>query len=145
MRFLRISLVAAGVYNLAWGAWVVAFPGAFWGLMGMAAPRYPELWQCIGMMVGVYGVGYLAAARDPVRHWPIVLVGFLGKVLGPMGFVEAAVRGALPWRFGVVNVLNDVIWWAPFGMVLWVSWRGSRGRSWWSWNSGRTGRRHAGN
>ena len=38
-------------------------------------PRYPQIWQCVGMIVGVYGVGYLVAASDPLRHWPIVLVG----------------------------------------------------------------------
>ena len=55
---------------------------------------------------------------DPLRHWPIVLVGLLGKVLGPIGFLHAAVTGTLPWRFGVVNIFNDLIWWVPFSLLL---------------------------
>ncbi|MEM9703934.1 MAG: peroxiredoxin-like family protein, partial [Planctomycetota bacterium] len=70
----------------------------------------------------VYGVGYWCAARDPLRHWPIVLVGFLGKTFGPIGFVIGAVRGELPWSMGVHNVTNDLIWWFPFLLVLLRAW-----------------------
>ena len=75
------------------------------------------------MVVGVYGVGYLIAAADPVRHWPIVFVGLLGKVLGPLGFLSAATRGDLPWVFGVTIMTNDLIWWFPFAAILVVAWR----------------------
>jgi peroxiredoxin len=71
------------------------------------------------MIVGVYGVGYLVASRDPWRHWPIVLVGLLGKVFGPMGFVLAASRGELGWSLGWTIITNDLVWWAPFGVILW--------------------------
>lgn len=111
-------LVAAGVYNIAWGAAVVIAPLWFFASAGMEPPRYPAIWQCVGMIVGVYGVGYLAASRDAYRHWPIVLVGMLGKIFGPIGFVLAAGRGELPWTFGWVIVFNDLIWWAPFAMIL---------------------------
>ena len=54
-RWMPAVLVAAGVYNLLFGAWAVLFPEmAFTGL-GMDVPRYPFLWQCVGMIVGVYG------------------------------------------------------------------------------------------
>lgn len=111
-------LVAAGVYNLLWGAFAVLAPTLPFAWLGIEPPRYPELWQCIGMIVGVYGVGYLAAARDPFRHWPIVLVGLLGKVFGPVGYVWSASRGALPWEGGLTIVTNDLIWWLPFGLIL---------------------------
>ena len=111
-------MILAGTYNIAWGAWVVLFPNQFWTIMRLPAPNYPSLWQCIGMIVGVYGIGYLVAASDPLRHWPIVLVGLLGKILGPIGFVNEAIHGTLPWRFGVINIFNDLIWWVPFAMIL---------------------------
>jgi hypothetical protein len=89
----------------------------------MDPPRYPQIWQCLGMVVGVYGIGYWIAAGDPARHWPIVLVGLLGKVLGPIGFLLAASRGELPWAFGLVNVTNDLVWWLPFAAALYFAWR----------------------
>jgi len=113
-------LTAAGIYNLLWGAAVILFPLAIFDLTGIRAPRYPQIWQCVGMIVGVYGVGYLIAARNPCRHWAIVLVGLMGKLFGPVGFLSAALSGAMPWTWGVMIVFNDLIWWLPFGYALYL-------------------------
>lgn len=122
-------LLLAGAYNLAWGAFVVLMPGLLFQWAGMEQPRYPELWQCIGMIVGVYGVGYVAAASDPVRHWPIVLVGLAGKIWGPIGFAMAVINGRFAPEFGWVILFNDLIWWIPFGFILLHAWRGAREQS----------------
>ncbi len=116
--FSRIVLKLAGVYNLGFGLLIVLFPSLVFQLAGMELPRYPQIWQCVGMVVGVYGIGYLIAARNPTRHWPIVLVGLLGKVFGPIGFLSSAFQGDLPWSWGGIILLNDLIWWFPFGMIL---------------------------
>ncbi|MFZ4629496.1 MAG: alkyl hydroperoxide reductase [Blastocatellia bacterium] len=126
-RWMSWVLLAAAVYNLVWGGLVVLFPHALFDWMGMDRPNYPELWQCVGMIVGVYGVGYGLAARDPLTHWPIVLVGLLGKILGPIGFVEAVWRGAFPLAFGYNILTNDLIWWVPFGAILLHAWREAAG------------------
>jgi extradiol dioxygenase family protein len=125
-RWFSIVLQVAGVYNLAWGLLAVLAPDAAWRWMGLPLPNYPELWQCIGMIVGVYGIGYWIAASNPVRHWPIVLVGLLGKVFGPIGFLQAAASGRFPWSFGWTILTNDLIWWVPFGMILYHAWRSER-------------------
>jgi hypothetical protein len=116
--WMKPVLLAAGIYNILWGGFVVLFPLTMFRWLDMPAPNYVEIWQCVGMIVGVYGVGYIAAAFDPLRHWPIVLVGFLGKVFGPIGFLQAALTGTLPWRFGLNNITNDLIWWIPFALIL---------------------------
>ena len=112
-------LVAAGIYNLLWGAATIAFPHFLFDISGIDRLNYPEIWQCVGMIVGVYGIGYLIAAGDSRTHWPIVLVGLLGKVFGPIGFVVALVRGTFPPLFGLTILTNDLIWWIPFAMILW--------------------------
>ena len=123
-RWMSAVLIAAAIYNLAWGAWVVIRPGDFFALVGMEPPRYPAIWQCVGMIVGVYGIGYAVAARAPLRHWPIVLVGLLGKLFGPLGYVDAAlIRGELNPAFGWTIPTNDLIWWLPFGWLVYKSWR----------------------
>ena len=117
--WMPVVLVMAAIYNLVWGGLVVAAPNLFFTLGGLETPTYPAIWQCVGMIVGVYGIGYAIAARDPARHWPIVLVGFLGKVFGPIGFVYASViTQQLPIEFGLVIIPNDLIWWVPFGLIL---------------------------
>lgn len=108
------TLKLAAVYNILWGAVVILFPHLFFDLAGMERTNYPEIWQCVGMIVGVYGVGYWLAAQDPVKHYPIVLVGFLGKILGPIGFAQALITGRFPLAFGIIIIFNDLIWWIPF-------------------------------
>ena len=117
-EWMKVVLKLAGVYNNLFGLWVLGWPEAWFQLSGMAPPRYMFLWQCIGMIVGVYGVGYLAASAAPLKHWPIVLVGFLGKVFGPIGFVWAAFQCEIPWQAGWLNVFNDLIWLVPFAVIL---------------------------
>ncbi len=113
----RVLWFAAG-YNILWGTLVVLFPLLPFRLMEMEDPNYPAIWQCVGMIVGVYGVGYGIAATDPVRHWPIVLVGLLGKIFGPIGFVWHALQGTLPWTMGLTILTNDIAWWIPFVAIL---------------------------
>ena len=122
----KAVLVAAAVYNVAFGAWAVLWPSSAFELAGLEPPNYPELWQCIGMIVGVYGIGYAIAARDPVRHWPIVLVGLVGKILGPIGFLGAVLHDRVPLEAGLVIVTNDLIWWPGFALALWLAWRARR-------------------
>ena len=128
-RWMTWVLLAAGVYNLLWGAWTVLWPEALFRWAGMELPRYPEIWQCVGMIVGVYGVGYLAAAKDPVRHWPITLVGLLGKIFGPIGFVQAVMSGSFAAKMGLTILTNDLIWWIPFSLILRRAFLISRGRA----------------
>lgn len=120
-NWMAAVLKIAGCYNLLFGIWVIGWPNGWFEISGIEAPRYPFLWQCIGMIVGVYGVGYIAASTAPLRHWPIVLVGFLGKVFGPIGFFWAVWQGDLPWQAGWMIVFNDLIWWVPFAMILWAA------------------------
>lgn len=115
---MRKTLVLAGIYNILWGAWVVLFPGIWFAWIDLEAPRYPELWQCIGMVVGCYGVGYWIASFDAIRYWPIVFVGLLGKVFGPIGFAWALYQETLPLEFGWMILFNDLIWWGPFAGIL---------------------------
>jgi hypothetical protein len=123
MNALKLSLRAAGIYNILWGAWIILFPHQWWNWMQMPQPNYPQIWQCLGMVIGVYGIGYWIAARDPLRHWVIILVGFLGKVLGPIGAILAVYQGTLPPRFLLMNITNDIIWWIPFSLILLHAWR----------------------
>jgi uncharacterized membrane protein HdeD (DUF308 family) len=124
--WMSVVLVMAGIYNLLFGAWVVLFPQHIFVMLEMEPPLYGFLWQCVGMIVGVYGIGYLTAARKPLRHWPIVLVGLLGKIFGPIGFLQTAIAGDIPWAFGWMIITNDLIWWIPFTGILIAAYQARR-------------------
>lgn len=118
LRWARPVLVIAGIYNISWGLFMGMFPRIFFSVIDMQYPAYPWLWQCIGMFVGTFGVGYLLAALRPRRHWPMVFVGLLGKILGPAGFFITWLRGNIPLNFGITIIFNDLIWWIPFILIL---------------------------
>ena len=109
-RTYRAWFTAAAIYNLLWGAVVSIFPDLPFRLLNLPPSNYPVLWQAIGMMVMVYAPGYYFIARDPERYAVFVWIGLLGKLLGPLGFLVSAMLGVLPWRFGLLNLTNDVIW-----------------------------------
>ena len=73
-KWMRNVLLAAAAYNLLWGAFAILSPLTIFRWAGFdPLPFYPQLWQCVGMIVGVYGIGYAIAATNPYRHWPCLL------------------------------------------------------------------------
>lgn len=116
-RLFRIAFALAGCYNLAFGLWAAVWPLAFFRLFSIPLPRYPGIWACLGMVVGVYGLLYLHAAWKLSAAWPIIAVGLLGKVLGPVG-MAMTFSDDWPRRLGMICVFNDLIWWLPFGLFL---------------------------
>jgi peroxiredoxin len=111
-------LAAAGIYNLLWAASVALKPEWLFERLGLAPVNYIEVWQGLAMIIGVLGVGYLAAATNPSRHWPVVLVGLLTKLFACVGFLRAALEGRWPWSVGWGVLLNDAIWLFPFALIL---------------------------
>ena len=112
-------LLAAGAYNLVWGILSVSLPTLQLDILGIATtPVVVILWQCIGMIVGVYGIAYVIAATDPQVHWPVVLVGLLGKIFGVTGMIFYILNGTIPWEFGLTCCLNDLFWIPAFVFIL---------------------------
>ena len=114
--------ILAAIYNVLWGISAILFPNQYFRWFGMPPSNYPALFQCIGMIVAVYAVGYLFIALDPVRYGAFAFIGVLGKCFGIIGFLWAAFRGELPWAFGWINVTNDLIW-LPAFFAFCVRWR----------------------
>ncbi|MBI3942312.1 MAG: alkyl hydroperoxide reductase [Chloroflexi bacterium] len=93
-------------------------PNLLFDLIGMPHPSVAALWQVVGMFVLVYAPAYWWAGRHPYRYRHLILIGFLGKLLGPIGFIWSAATGQLPLSFGWVILTNDLIWWPAFGLYL---------------------------
>jgi hypothetical protein len=82
----------------------------------------PEIFACLGMVIGLYGILYLEVARVPERGWLLAAVGLLGKVLGPIGLAGLLWSGRWPVASVILCVTNDFIWWIPFGLYLYDAW-----------------------
>ena len=113
----RVLLLAAA-FDVLGGLFLVVAPTAPFSWAGIEAPRYPGALQLLGLFIGLHGLGHAFAARQPVQLWPLVLVGFLAKVLGPVGFAWAASLGRVPWELGLPLLVFGPIWWMPFGLIL---------------------------
>ena len=109
----RWSFHVASVYNVVWGTVVILLPAWTLALVGIETDAIGRLfWQCIGMFVGVYAIGYHALARQPERYAPLLWIALLGKICGPIGFVYGAFYlGVLPKSLGWTIVTNDLLWW----------------------------------
>jgi hypothetical protein len=117
-RFHRTVFALAGGYNLAWGAYSAIDPQWLFRYAGMPLANHPEIFACLGMVVGIYGFLYWEVARVPERGIPIAAIGLLGKLLGPIGLAQLIWSGAWPMKSIVLCVTNDFIWWVPFALYL---------------------------
>ena len=88
----------------------------------MAPANYPQIFACLGMVVGLYGIVYWEVARVPERGWLLAAVGLVGKVLGPIGLVQLILSHEWPASTIILSVTNDFIWWIPFALYLYDAW-----------------------
>ncbi|HEY2988979.1 MAG TPA: hypothetical protein VGL11_14705 [Candidatus Binatia bacterium] len=117
-RLHRVTFIAAGIYNLAWGIGSALYPQWLFHWARMEPARYPEIFACLGMIVALYGILYLDVARRPERGWLIAAVGLTGKVLGPLGWLYLIVQREWPVDTILLVATNDFIWWPPFALYL---------------------------
>lgn len=113
-NWVKVWFYGAAIYNVVWGLWVVLFPAIIFDLVGMERLNFLPVWQGVGMMVMVYGLGYYYLAIDPVRYGNIIWIGLLGKTLGPIGGLYGVMTGQLPLAFCWVFLFNDMLWWPAF-------------------------------
>ena len=117
-RWHRAVFIAAGIYNIAWGVYSSLDPQWLFRFAGMPLSNTPEIFACLAMVVGLYGVVYFEIARKPERGFVLAAVGLAGKILGPIGTAVLLMRGVWPMRAVVLCLTNDVIWWIPFALYL---------------------------
>ena len=116
--YYRIVFGLAALYNFGFGLWAGFSPGSFFDLFELRPPNYPAIWSCLGMVVGTYGLAYGYAALHLERARPFIVIGLLGKVLGPIGWMVTVRSGELPMRTFPLVLFNDLVWWLPFALFL---------------------------
>jgi peroxiredoxin len=119
--WMTYVLASAAIFSFAVCFEAMWKPGWMFHFAGLATPRYPEIWQCVGLMSAMIGIGYLAAAANPIHHWPVVLVGWLAKLAVPLWFISCAMHGHLGWRFAGSFATVQAVWLLPLGLILWRS------------------------
>ncbi len=121
-NLLKTVFRIAGIYNVCWGLTVSLFPNLLFRLFGIPDINYPFVMSGLGMCIGLYGYGYWVVARDLRRYPQLVIIGFLGKAIGPIGWFWTVQTTDLPLRTMWTNVFNDFIW-LPFFIAYFVWYR----------------------
>ncbi len=121
-KFHRLVFCAAGIYNVSWGLYSVWDPQWLFRYAGMPLQNHPQVFACLAMVVGLYGIIYFEVARVPERGWLLAAVGLAGKVLGPIGLFRLIWYGMWPAATIVLSITNDLIWWLPFLIYLHDAW-----------------------
>lgn len=123
ITWIKAILVFAGLFNIGWGIIAVFLQPFFFHLVDMPGPHEATIWRSSGILAAVMGLGYLITSSNPFRYWPIVLMGLLTKVLMPLSLYAGFLAGELTSEVFRMAILNHVIWWLPFGAVLWRIYR----------------------
>jgi len=121
-RFHRLVFRCAGTFNIVWGIYSALDPQWLFRFSGLPLQNHPQIFMCLGMVIGLYGVLYFEVARVPERGWLLAAIGLAGKILGPIGLATMILSGAWPPSTVVLCLTNDVIWWIPFTLYLRDAW-----------------------
>jgi hypothetical protein len=119
-NWMKRVLLATGCYHLLFAAWVLLMPHQWFELLGKEQPNHPLMWQLVGAIVAVFGGSLVAAAGNPVKHWRIVFIALLKFSAGIVGFGLALFHQEIPLHTAWIMVMDDLIWWVPFAVMLWT-------------------------
>lgn len=121
--WFKAVLYIAGVYHVLWGASVVFYPCFWFDLGSLSHPNYVQLWQIVGLYEIVFGFGFLMAASNPLRHWRVVLMGFVTKLCVTVGFTYYYLKGVEPAVIFNMVLSNHIFWLIPFLIILYNAYR----------------------
>lgn len=125
--WMRKVLLAAGFYHLLFAVVAICWPHWWFDCIGVEHPNHPLMWQGYGLIIGLFGISLLVAAKNPIQHWMMILVGLLKFTVGVIGFGKAILQQEIPFYSVWILALDDLIWWSPFAMMLWASLRAHTG------------------
>jgi hypothetical protein len=124
---LRMLLLLAGVYHVILALWVNFWPFHLFDFLSLSHPNHPALWRVLGMLSGFLGIALIVAAKDPIRHWGVSVLGLVKSIMTIFFVATAIVRGELPTTALVILVIDDLIWLPFFCLILWYALRAHAG------------------
>jgi hypothetical protein len=107
-----------GGYNLLAGVGMFAFYHEGYKLLGIVKPQLNLPIQLVGVLVGLFGVGYWLVAAKPVENRNLLMLGFWSKALGSLLGLYYVAVGKLPPLFLVILFFSDIVYLPPFVAIL---------------------------
>ena len=123
---MKFVLRFAGVFNLLAGSGMICLHHEGFRWFGIPPPGVVLPVQVMGILVGLFGVGYLLVAANPVENRNILMLGFWSKALSATAVMWHVAAGRLPWSLAAAVFFADVIYLPPFYLILRRLYRAAR-------------------
>jgi hypothetical protein len=115
---MRYLLWFVGGYNLLAGAGMAIFYHEGFKLLDLPKPEFLLPVQLVGLLVGIFGIGYWMVAWNPVENRNVLTLGFLSKLLGSLLGIGYLLAGKVPLVFLPVLFFADIIYLPPFLVIM---------------------------
>ena len=116
--WMRRLLYFVGGYNLLAGLTMMVFYHECFKFIGVPKPHLMLPVQLVGILVGLFGVGYFMVARDPLQNRNLLVLGFWSKALGSSLGIGYVLLGKLPPVFLVILFFADIMYLPPFWVIM---------------------------
>lgn len=116
--WMQYLLIAAGFYNIVWGSIAFVRPDYFLEKLHMHFANDHWISKAIGLLEIIFGIAYIIASRKPFKHWLIIFIGFVVKLVVSVGYLYYMYAELIPRQLIAMVLANDMVWLLPFGLIL---------------------------
>jgi hypothetical protein len=116
-KWMKFVLRFAAVFNICAGLFMLIGYHETYKIIGMEKPNINFPMQLVGILVGLFGVGYYLVARNPIENRAVLMLGFWSKFLGSCLGTGYVILGKIDPQFVAVYFFADVIY-LPFFFVI---------------------------
>jgi hypothetical protein len=117
-RWMKFVLRFVALFNIGAGLFMLIGYHETYEIIGMPKPERSFPIQLVGILVGLFGVGYYLVAKNPVENRNVLALGFWSKFLGSCLGTGYVLMGKLPPHFVAVYFFADVIYLPPFYLIM---------------------------
>ena len=115
--WMHSLLKFAGYYNLLAGLSMMILYHEGYEILGVPKPEFVLPIQLVGLLVAIFGVGYLMVDRQPSLNGNVLWLGLVSKTLGPLLALPWIFNGTLPVAMLAVLFFADTIYIWPFWKI----------------------------
>lgn len=117
-KWMKLLLRFVACFNIGAGLFMLIGYHETYKIIGMEKPSISFPIQLVGILVGLFGIGYYLVVKNPIENRAVLMLGFWSKFLGSCLGTYYVVRGQLPLRFVAVYFFADIIYLPPFYLIL---------------------------
>ena len=117
-KWMKFLLRFVAIFNVGAGLFMLIGYHETYKIIGMEKPAIHFPIQLVGILVGLFGVGYYLVARNPIENRNVLTLGFWSKFLGSCLGTLYVLQGKLPLTFVAVYFFADVIYLLPFYVIM---------------------------